>query len=278
MEIKFEGISYLVDDKKVIDNLNLKFKAGKINALLGPTGSGKSALIKMLNGITKPSTGIITIGTKKIEVEKLSNDDINDIKFNVGIVQQFPEDQLFGETVAREIAYGLELFNYKKNSIDKRVKDAIKMVGLPETILKRDPLTLSIGEMRRVSLASVLAVNPEVIVLDEPTLGLDSDGRRNLIRVLSTIKRRYGKTIIIASQDIEFVHQCSDYIFLLNKGKIVHEGNKYDFFKTLDLKNSGIAVPRVMAFAMLVAATKKIKLGYRDDINDLLKDIMRNIK
>lgn len=276
MEVKFNNVEYVISDKKIIDNVNVKLKKGSINVILGPTGSGKSTMVQMLNALIYPTTGNVNVGDFTIKNdEKVKN--INDLRFNVGLIYQFPEEQFFCETVKKEISFGLEFFNYKKNNIDKRVKDALKLVDLSEDYLNRDPFSLSSGEMRKVAIASVLAINPEIVVLDEPTIGLDSQGKNNLIKILKTIKRRYKKTIVIVSHDVEFIHKFADYLFVLNNGHIVLEGNKYEVFKQEKiLKKNGILIPKIIEFE-LMAIEKKVKLEYRDDVYDLLKDILRNI-
>ncbi len=277
MEVKFNNVEYYISDKKIIDKIDVKILKNQINVILGSNGSGKTTLIEMLNALIYPTNGNVKVGDFTISCDnKIRN--IGDLRFNVGLIYQFSEDQFFCETVKKEISFGLEFFNYDKSKIDKRVKDALKMVELKEDYLKRDPFSLSTGEMRRVAIASVLAINPEIIVLDEPTIGLDYQGKKNLIKILKTIKRRYNKTIVIVSHDIEFIHQLADYIFVLNKGHIILEGDKYEVFKQDKiLKQNGILVPKIIDFELTVLNDKKVKLGYRDNLNDLIKDILRNV-
>lgn len=276
MEIKISNITYTISDNKILDNINTTIKEGTINGVIGPTGSGKTSLFQILNGMIKPNEGFMNAGDLLID-DDLSESDIDKVHFNIGYVYQYPEEQLFCKTVEKEISYGLDFFNYKKENKDKRIKDALKMVGLGESYLKKDPFKLSSGEMCSVALASVLAINPEIIILDEPTIGLDVKSKKNLVKIIRTIKRRYKKTIIIISQDIEFIHQICDYVYLINKRKIIIEGDKYTVFKEQKLlKENGILVPKIIEFENFVLNNKNIKLGYRDDVNDLIKDILRN--
>ncbi len=276
MDIDFKEVQYIVAKKNVLNNLNIRLKAGKINAIMGHTGSGKSIIGEMLESVIKPTKGIILVGDHDI-TQKMSSKDINDLRFNVGMVSQFPENDFFCETVRDEISFGLDLFNYKKNNIEKRVNDSLKMVGLDSSYLDRDPFTLSTGEIRLVALASVLAFNPKVIVFDEPTVGLDSKERKTLLSILRTIKHRYGKTVILFSHDSDFIYQLADYIFILGNGKVVLDGTKLDVFQDdLKLKQNGILLPKIVAFEKLVKRNKNIKINNRDDINDLIKDILRN--
>lgn len=276
MEIKFKNVSYIVTDKKVLDGIDLKIKKGEINAIIGPSGSGKSTIGQLLDATIFPTSGEVIIGDKKISKD-IEDIDIKKLRFNVGVVSDFPEEKFFSLTVEKEIMDILKYFDYPKDKMKKRISDSLRMVKLPESYLKRDPLSLSSGEMKRLSLAATLAINPEILVLDEPTIGLDSEGKKELIKILKIIKRRYNKTIVIITQDIEFIHKFVDYVILVNSGKIIYEGDKYKVFKQdkILLKN-GIVIPKIIQFELLTLDSKKIKLGYRDEINDLIKDILRN--
>ena len=170
-------------------------------------------------------------------------------------------------------------FNYRTNEKDKRVSDALKMVGLDDSYLERDPFKLSNGEQRKVAIASILVFNPKIIVFDEPTIGLDYDSKKNLIKLIRMLKTRYSKTIIIISHDIDFIHSISDYVILLDKGNLILTGNKYDILANPSaLEYYNLPMPKVVEFSYKVLKNKGIKMGYRDDINDLLKDIYRYAK
>ena len=145
------------------------------------------------------------------------------------------------------------------------------MVGLDESYLERNPMELSNGEMRKVAIASVLVFNPKVLIFDEPTIGLDSVSKDSFIKMLKRLKKKFNKTIIIVTHDMDFIHRLADYLFVLQNGKIVLEGNKYDVFKQEDIEKYGIVRPIVMEFAYQVEKQKGVKLGYRDDVNDLIK-------
>lgn len=188
MEVKFNNVEYIVSESKIIDDVTIKLKKGQINTILGPTGAGKTTLVQMMNALIYPTKGNIKIGEITIS-DKETTLDIKKLRFNVGLVFQFSEDQFFCETVKKEIAYGLEFFHYKKEKLDKRIIDSLKMVGLPASYLNRDPFSLSSGEKRRVAIACVLALNPEIIVLDEPTIGLDTSGKKEFNKDIKDNKK-----------------------------------------------------------------------------------------
>lgn len=280
MEIKFNDVSYRFQycNSNALDNINISIKEGMINGILGKSGSGKTTLLELLAALRTPSSGSIQVG-KFINSKDNKIKDMNNFHFQVGFVFQFPEEQIFNKTVRQELEMGMKFFNYKLNQLSKRVVDALTMVGLNESYLDINPRKLSSGEKRRVALASVLIFNPQVLVLDEPTIGLDSQSKKSFIRLLKTLKQRYHKTIIIATHDTGMLHQLVDYIFVLNDGKIVLQGDKYEVFKQDKLlRKYYIEVPKIMKFSSLVYEKKNIKLGYRDDINDLIKDIYRHAR
>lgn len=272
MEVTFNNVSY----DKILKDINLKFEKEKIIGIIGKSGSGKTTLVEMIDALVYPTSGEVIVG-KHIIKNKVKIKDINDLRFNVGLVFENSEEQLFNNTVYDEIAFAMKQFKYKLDKIDERVKDALKMVNLSEKYLQQDPFKLSSGEMKKVAIASVLAFNPEILILDEPWVSLDSKSKKNLLRIIRTLKNRYNKTIIIVSNDSELIHKIVDYVYVINDGTIVKEGKKYEVFKE-DLSNYGIKIPKIIEFSNLVLEKKKIKLGYRDEINDLIKDIYRNVK
>jgi len=174
MEIVFDKVSYKDNENNyILKNISCKFESEKINSIIGSTGSGKTTLIKMINSLYKPSEGTIKIANKII-----SKESINEFRRNIGLMFQFPEQQIFNKTVREELEFNLKTFNYRINEIDKRIKDSLKIVGLSEEYLDKSPFTLSNGDMRKLALASILIYNPKIIILDEPTIGLDYAGKK----------------------------------------------------------------------------------------------------
>ena len=285
MEVKFDNVSYLYDSKKnvqsrIIDDISLEFKEGKITSLIGRSGSGKTTLAELADALLLPIEGAINIGSYMITKDGInSSKNINKLRVNVGLVFQIPEEQFFNVTVRDEITFGMKFFNYRMDEIEKRAIDALKMVGLGEDYLERSPFTLSNGEKRKIAIASILIFNPKIVILDEPTIGLDSASKKTLIQLIRKLKTRYNKTIVLISQDVDLVHSISDYIYVMDSGKIVIHGDKYRVFKQEEeLRKYGLKVPKVIEFSNLVLNKKGVKIGYRDEINDLIKDIYRYVK
>lgn len=282
MEIKFHNVSHtytsLTSKKQALGRINLTIQEGKINGIIGSSGSGKTTLIEMINGLIIPTEGYIKVGRHRIEHgHKIEN--INQLRRHIGLVFQFPEDQFFADTVKEELMLGMKCFHYKEKSMDKHIVAALKMVELDESYLERNPFSLSNGEKRKVAIASILAYNPAILILDEPTIGLDTRGKNNLMKIIRTLMKRYRKTIIIVSHDVDMLHKLVDYVYVLNQGNLVLEGKKYDVFtKVEELHSYDLEVPRTILFSKKVLDTKGIKLGYRNELNDLIKDIYRYVK
>ena len=284
MEIKFNNVSFSYNvksplEKEVLKDINIEIENGKITGLIGKSGSGKSTMVQLINVLNFPTKGNLEVGTFIIDSKKRKIKKVNDLRVNIGLIFQFPEEQFFNMTVFDEISFGMKYFKFKTADIEKRVVNALKMVGLNKDYLYRNPITLSSGEKRKIAIASILAYNPSIIILDEPTIGLDSISKKKLVELIRTLKNRYKKTIILVSHDVDLIHQISDKIIVLNDGKVVLDGNKYDVFKhEAELKKYGIKLPKAIEFSNLVYKKTGKKIGYRDDINDILKDVYRNAR
>ena len=284
MEIKFNNVSFSYNvksplEKEVLKDINIEIENGKITGLIGKSGSGKSTMVQLINVLNFPTKGNLEVGTFIIDSKKRKIKKVNDLRVNIGLIFQFPEEQFFNMTVFDEISFGMKYFKFKTADIEKRVVNALKMVGLNKDYLYWNPFTLSSGEKRKIAIASILAYNPSIIILDEPTIGLDSISKKKLVELIRTLKNRYKKTIILVSHDVDLIHQISDKIIVLNDGKVVLDGNKYDVFKhEAELKKYGIKLPKAIEFSNLVYKKTGKKIGYRDDINDILKDVYRNAR
>lgn len=281
MEIKYNSVYYSTNEntsleKLILEDINLELKDGKINGIIGKCGSGKTTFLELMNALLLPTLGSIQIGDYQME-KGCKIKDINHLRVELGYVFDSPKRQFFLPTVKEEIAFGMKQFSYKLDKIDSRISDALKMVGLDDSYLERNPMKLSNGEMRKVAIASVLAFNPKVLIFDEPTLGLDSISEKSFLKMLKMLKNKYHKTIVIVTHDVNMIHKIADYLFVFHEGKLVLEGTKYEVFESELLEQYEVVRPAIMEFSYQVLQKKGIKLGYRDDINDLIKDIYRHV-
>ena len=282
MEIVFDNVSYSYNkntpvEKEALKDVSLKFKKSKINVIMGPSGSGKTTMIELINALLLPVKGKVSVGNFELmNNEKFRN--INDLRFDVGLVFQFPEEQFFQSTVRKEIEFGMKYFKYKLDNSLKRVKEALTMVGLDDSYLNRNPFSLSSGEQRKVAIASILAFNPSVIILDEPTVGLDNKSKQNLIELIKILKTRYNKTIIIISHDVDLMYKIGEYFIILNNGAVFKSASKKTIFKNLKMfKKYNIEVPKIVEFIDVVYKKVGIKLEASDNIKDLMKGIYKNV-
>lgn len=272
MEIKFDKVNFTYKkinycENEVLKNINIKLKAGKINAIVGKSGSGKTTLLELITGILKPTTGKVLIDEK--EIDNLNN------AFDIGYVSQ-DNNQFLQKTVKEELEMLLKLYNYKLKEKKKRINDSLIMVGLNEKYLNLNINNLSSGEKKKLALASALILNPSILIIDEPVIGLDRKTKEELKKIFRILKTRYNKTIIFVSNNLDFVLEVADYVYVLYDKEIVLEGKKIDVLSKTDiLKKYGIIGPNITSFENLVLTKKQIKIGYRYEINDLIKDIYR---
>lgn len=264
MDIKLVKVSYGCFKK-----IDINPKEGLINGILGGNGSGKTVLANLLSTIVKPTDGQLEINGMIIDSD---NPMINyqSIRFDIGYVMQDLHQVSFCETVQEQMIFKLNQYNYRNGK--KRIKDALKMVNLDENILNRKLKSLSDGELFKVSLSSVLSLNPKILILDDPTTYLDYNSKNTLIKLLRMLKNRYQKTIIVLSSNSDFILEICDYVYILSNYQIMIEGTKYDVFSK-KISKYGVSKPNIICFEDLVKDKKKIKMGYRDNINDLIKDI-----
>ncbi len=230
-----------------LDGVDFCAYPGEILGIIGHTGSGKSTLIQHLNGLLKPTGGQVLFQGKDIWAEPKK---IRNIRFQVGSVFQYPEYQLFEETVYKDISFGPSNMKLSGDEIDSRVRAAAASVGLPERILEKSPFELSGGQKRRVAIAGVLAMNPKVLILDEPSAGLDPKGRDAILEMIQRIRDESGTTIILVSHSMDEVAQVVDRLYVVNDGKIPFSGKPSEVFVHGDeLRKIGLDVPHVTQIA-----------------------------
>ena len=249
MSIKIENLTYVYMpktpfEKKALDNVNLEIEDGEFLAVIGHTGSGKSTLIQHLNGLLKPASGKIYVDGTDITDKDTK---LVDIRKKVGLVFQYPEYQLFEETIAKDIAYGPSNLELNDDEILRRVKKSMEMVGLNyEEYKDISPFELSGGQKRRVAIAGVIAMEPKVLILDEPTAGLDPAGRDDILEQIKLLHEKYNMTIILVSHSMEDVGKLAEKIIVMNDGHIELQGKPKEVFKEIDtLEKIGLAVPQV---------------------------------
>ena len=249
MSIKIENLTHIYMpktpfEKKALDNINLTIEDGEFLALIGHTGSGKSTLIQHLNGLLEASSGNILVDNIDITNKETK---LTDIRKKIGLVFQYPEYQLFEETIEKDIAFGPNNLGLSSEEVSNRVKKSMEMVGLDyEAYRNVSPFDLSGGQKRRVAIAGVIAMEPKVLILDEPTAGLDPKGRDDILEQIKTLHEKYKMTIVLVSHSMEDVANLAERIVVMNKGKIALLGKPAEVFKNIDILESiGLAVPQV---------------------------------
>lgn len=284
MSIKIENLTYVYMpktpfEKKALDNVNLEIEDGEFLAVIGHTGSGKSTLIQHLNGLLKPASGKIYVDGTDITDKDTK---LVDIRKKVGLVFQYPEYQLFEETIAKDIAYGPSNLELNEDEILKRVKKSMEMVGLNyEEYKDISPFELSGGQNRRLAIAGVIAMEPKVLILDEPTAGLDPAGRDDILEQIKLLHEKYNMTIILVSHSMEDVGKLAEKIIVMNDGHIELQGKPKEVFKEIDtLEKIGLAVPQV---TYLMRELKKKGFNVSEDIftvekakSELLNILLKN--
>ncbi|MBR6761996.1 MAG: energy-coupling factor transporter ATPase [Oscillospiraceae bacterium] len=230
-------------EKTAVDHISLQIEQGEFVGIIGHTGSGKSTLMQMLNGLLKPTSGKILLDGNDIWAKKA---DRRQVRFQVGLVFQYPEYQLFEETVYRDIAFGPKNMGLSESEIDQRVRETAAAVGLREELLEKAPYALSGGQKRRVAIAGVMAMEPRVLILDEPTAGLDPKGREKILDQLARYHKRTGCTILLVSHSMEDVARYASKLLVLNRAKIMCYDTPSKVFAQSDaLAQTGLALPQI---------------------------------
>lgn len=251
-------------ERIALHDLNLSIQSGTFLAVIGHTGSGKSTIIQHLNALLKPTAGEIQIGERTIKANRKEKN-LKAIRQQVGVVFQFPEHQLFEETVEKDIAFGPMNYGVLEEEAKQKARELIKLVGLPEDILTRSPFDLSGGQMRRVAIAGILAMNPNVLILDEPTAGLDPRGRQEIMNMIYRLHKEKGLTTILVTHSMEDAAMYADELIVMNKGTIAMKGSPREVFgQHTQLKEYGLDVPESLRF--MLKLQEKFQLEASDTV------------
>ncbi|MBQ7376548.1 MAG: energy-coupling factor transporter ATPase [Clostridia bacterium] len=254
-EITVEKLSYFHGkdtpyEIKALDGIDLKIQKGMITGLIGHTGSGKSTLVQMFNGILRPHEGKVLLDGEDIWKRPK---DIRKIRFRVGLVMQYPEYQLFEETIYKDIAYGPKNMGLSESEIDERVREAAEFAGLEPDLLEKSPFDLSGGQKRRAAIAGIIAMRPELLILDEPAAGLDPRGRDSIFQNIAEYQKKSGSTVLIVSHSMEDMARYCERLIVMSGGKIMLEGNCREVFSHADLLESvGLDIPQITKLTMML--------------------------
>ncbi|AHL70050.1 cobalt transporter ATP-binding subunit [Bacillus pumilus] len=239
-------------ERLALYDVNASIKEGSYVAVIGHTGSGKSTLLQHLNGLLKPTKGSIALGDTVLQANKKQKD-MKPLRKKVGIVFQFPEHQLFEETILKDICFGPMNFGVPKEKAEAKAKEMLKLVGLPESLLSRSPFELSGGQMRRVAIAGVLAMEPEVLVLDEPTAGLDPRGRKEIMDMFYELHQKANLTTILVTHSMEDAAHYADQMIVMHKGTVKATGTPRELFANrTDMSSFGLDLPETIKFQQAV--------------------------
>ena len=283
MEIRFEQVDFTYQphspfEQRVLFDINLEIPDNSYTAFVGHTGSGKSTLLQHLNALLKPTKGKVTIGDRVITPET-DNKNLKPIRKKVGIVFQFPESQLFDETVGQDIAFGPRNFGVSEEDSLELAKEMLNLVGLDESYMEKSPFDLSGGQMRRVAIAGVLAMEPEVVILDEPTAGLDPRGRKDIMEMFYRLHKEKGTNIILVTHLMDDVAEYADFMVVLEKGKIQKSGQPREIFedvKWLQEKHLGVPTATEFAFELMEKGYEFSQLPLTAD--ELADELTRGLK
>lgn len=260
-------------EKKAVNNVNIEVNKGEVIGIIGHTGSGKSSLVQMLNGLFKPTEG--TVYFNDVDIFK-NPKELRKFRFNIGLVFQYPENQLFEETVAKDIAFGPKNMGLNEEETEAKVKKAARFAGLRDELLERSPFDLSGGEKRRAAIAGVIAMEPEVLILDEPTAGLDPVGKDVLLSQIEAYHKESGNTVLLVSHNMEDIARISDRVLVMNSSEAVMFDTPENVFSRVDeLKSIGLRIPEITEITMkLRAAGVPLPSGILT-VEDAFKEFIR---
>ena len=281
MDICFKQVGFAYQagtpfEMRALHDISFSIEDGSYVAIIGHTGSGKSTILQHLNALLKPTEGVVELGEKTID-STTGNKDLKPLRKKVGIVFQFPEAQLFEETVEKDIAFGPKNFGVSEEEALKIAAEVVKTVGLPEDVLKKSPFDLSGGQMRRVAIAGVLAMKPEVLVLDEPTAGLDPKGRFEMMEMFYKLHKEQNLTIVLVTHQMNDVSDYANHVVVIEAGSVVKEGAPKEVFEDASwLLEKQLGVPTTLAFVEKLKSkgwnTTKMPLTLEELVDAILEE------
>ena len=284
MEIRFKNVNFTYQpdtpfENKVLHDINFTIEDGSYTAIVGHTGSGKSTLLQHLNALKVPTTGSVWLGDYEVNASRKQKD-LNRIRKEIGVVFQFPEAQLFEETIGQDIAFGPQNFGVSEEEALELAREILPVVGLDESFMDKSPFDLSGGQMRRVAIAGVLVMKPSVLVLDEPTAGLDPKGQLEMMDLFNRLHKEEGITIVLVTHQMEDVAIYADNMIVLDAGRVVDEGSPRSVFRNQKwLQSIQLDVPQTVEFANSIAQ----KRGWEVEklpltLDELADGIIRRLK
>lgn len=281
MAVKFEKVSFEYAPNSPFSYVALKdvstsIPKGKMTAIVGATGSGKSTLVQHLNGLLQPTEGSVKVLDHVIQANEKPKG-LKSLRQRVGFVFQFPEMQLFDDTIYKDVSFGPKNFGMDEALINENVERALTLVGIEPEIWERSPLNLSGGQKRRVAIAGVLATDPEVIVLDEPTAGLDPQGSKDMMALFQRLNKEYNKTVVMVTHDMEHVLDYCDHVIVLDHGEIIYEGAVRSFFENRKLlDNLDIVKPLILQLHDILS-DKGFKVSVETDLKTLVQKLIEEV-
>lgn len=286
MSITVKDLSYVYNPKSpyetvALDGITLEIKTGEFVAVCGRTGSGKTTFVQHLNALVTPQSGELVVeGLNLTEKnKKLRREMLKKLRGKVGMVFQYPEYQLFAGTVYEDVAFGPTNMGLSKEEIDDRVRTAIKAVGLDfERISHQSPFEISGGEKRRAALAGVLAMNPNILVLDEPTAGLDPLGKEEILNLIVKLNKENGLTVIMVSHDVNEVYEYTDRTIVFSQGKVLFNMATRDLFTRVDVANYGLEEPQLAIISKILAKNGIVLKGENRNVKDMAAAILAYTK
>ena len=280
MEVVFDHVSFVINEgtpleKTILNDVSFQIYDKGIYTFLGASNSGKTAIADIINALVSQTSGTAHILSKKGGKNK--KEIVKNIRFETGYIYKNPYDMFFNKTVKEEIEFGIKYFKYRTNSVDMRINDALKLVGLDESYLNINPKVLNLVDAKKVALACILAYNPSIIILDEYTNGLGTKDKEDLARLLNMLTRKYNKTIILLTKDTSFAFEISNNIYILYKTKLVARGDKTLLMDSDLLKNVGLEIPPIVKFVD-ICHKHHHDIDYYTNIQDLIKGVYNDAK